>query len=173
MSLDPTTSQISLQKKHENIIKRDGLTDIDFFHDGETRTALSGVPHVAIYMDDKNFTQLLRLWYNIQNNDVSEREKIFLREKLQNHPAQLDFLKQIIYQLNFTMKRLKQKPNLSNRELVGLGTIAEYLKTFNAVLAEKAFKIKKYMETQKDGTTEINNALTNLPGLKAVQEIFK
>jgi hypothetical protein len=90
-----------------------------------------------------------------------------------NHEAQIDFLKQIIYQLELTASKLKTKNNLNNAELVGLGTIADYLKTFKTIMSAKDSQIRMYHKSNKSEKADIESALSNLPGLKAVKQVFK
>jgi hypothetical protein len=146
VSLDPTTSFLSLQDKESRIRAKDGLTNIDFFQDQDDdfKGGLPGVPLVALYLNDETFSQLLRLWYNVHVGKISETLKTTLKNQLINHEAQIDFLKQIIYQLELTASKLKTKNNLNNAELVGLGTIADYLKTFKTIMSAKEVRLAKH-----------------------------
>lgn len=168
LSMDATNSYESLKKKSTLIKNHEGVTEIDFFQVGNFKGILNGVPHVALYMIDETFVQLLRLW-------LSEDKYHTSKTKLQNHEAQLIFLEQILYQLKMKGRKLQGKKELSVQESYTLETIRIYVDLIQKSLSHKTEIVKKQLSSDNNSIYEIDGILKSVethPSLVAIKSLF-
>jgi hypothetical protein len=165
LSLDPTTSLQSIQRKANLIRSKHGLTNIDFCEIGNFRGRLEGVPHVALYINDEIYTQLVRLWIN-QGSKGSRPETLSM------HPIQLIFLEQILHQLNLIIKSLKSKNILTQSEKNSLLFSLEYQRTVQLLLNLKKQQIEKHFISNEESLKEVLKSRTYLQPIETIKALF-